>query len=32
MGLIHASGKLSPEAAALADAIRVTVGVLKQAA
>jgi DNA-binding transcriptional LysR family regulator len=32
MGLIHASGKLSPEAAALADAIRATVGELKQAA
>ena len=32
MGLIHASGELSPEAAALADAIRATVGVLKQAA
>jgi DNA-binding transcriptional LysR family regulator len=32
MGLIHASGKLSPEAAALADAIRTTVGAMKQAA
>jgi DNA-binding transcriptional LysR family regulator len=32
MGLIHASGKLSPEAAALADAIRATVSELRQAA
>jgi DNA-binding transcriptional LysR family regulator len=32
MGLIHAAGKLSPEAVALADAIRVAVGMMKQAA
>lgn len=32
MGLIHAPGDLSQEAAALADAIRATVGTMKQAA
>jgi len=32
MGLIHAAGDLSHEAAALADAIRAALGVMKQAA
>jgi len=32
MGLVYGPGELSPEAAALADAIRATVGVMKRAA